>query len=297
MPPICPFGTHPVWNGDGYVCGGNPPPPIAVPQRSAELAQRPVGLPAAAAARRARGRTPAMDQRQDDLRRVHLPGGPTPCPPGFLPSRQGGPACIPAPRAPAPGAPTFGAADHSGYAELPTPTADVPPKFTPLPTLTPAPTPLPTLTGPVIRTPLIRTPTPIPTLTSRCVADQDADSGSDAEVHAADRPYAGRDAEGAGDRPYAGADRHREADAHGAVRSPGSPTTRRRRIPIAAAPASQGVRDDHRGEPTGSPLRSSQNRRRFDDRRRLDEQATGSGNWRAARSRAESPLAGSGFRY
>ena len=65
----------------------------------------------------------------------HLPGGPTPCPPGFLPSRQGGPACIPA-RNPVPGAtlapPIF-------RTPTPTPTLTLPPKFTPLPTLSPAP--------------------------------------------------------------------------------------------------------------------------------------------------------------
>ena len=70
-PPICPFGTHPVWNGAGYVCGGNPPPPIPCPNGQPNWRDgRWSCLPAAALC--CRRRDPAVDQRQDDLRRVPL---------------------------------------------------------------------------------------------------------------------------------------------------------------------------------------------------------------------------------
>ena len=159
-PPICPFGTHPVWNGDRYVCGGNPPPPIPCPNgqpnwRNGQwscLPPPPTQCP--------RGET----QQWIDGRLIcgvfRPPVGPTPCPFGFIPSRLGGPACIPA-RAPVP-TPTLA----PPIFRTPTPTLTLPPRLTPLPTLTPAPIPLPTLTGPVFRTPIIKTPTPTPTLTS-----------------------------------------------------------------------------------------------------------------------------------
>jgi len=181
-PPICPFGTHPVWSGAGYVCGGNPPPPIPCPNgqpnwRNGQWACLPPPP-----------RECPGDERPQWINGkmicggFHPPGGPTPCPPGFMPGRPGGPACIPV-RTPAPAAtlapPIFRTPTPTPTLTLPpkftplptltptpTPTLTLPPKFKPLPTLTPAPTPLPTLTGPVIRTPLIKTPTPTPTLTT-----------------------------------------------------------------------------------------------------------------------------------
>ena len=175
-PPICPFGTHPVWSGAGYVCGGNPPPPIPCPNgqpnwRNGQWACLPPPPPSCPI-----GETQQWINGKANCGVFRPPVGPTPCPPGFLPSRPGGPACIPA-RVPAP-TPTL--APPIFRTPTPTPTLTLPrltplptvrptpsptltlPRLTPLPTSTP--TPLPTLTGPVLRTPLIRTPTP--TLTS-----------------------------------------------------------------------------------------------------------------------------------
>jgi hypothetical protein len=125
-PPICPFGTHPVWNGAGYVCGGNPPPPIPCPNGQPNwhggqwscLPPPPPSCPP--------GQTPQWINGKLSCGVFHPPVGPAPCPPGFIPSHQGGPACIPA------------------HVPVPTPTPTLPhtplPKLTPLPGLTPTPT-------------------------------------------------------------------------------------------------------------------------------------------------------------
>ena len=192
-PPICPFGTHPVWNGAGYVCGGNPPPPIPCPNgqpnwrdgRWSCLPQPPTLCP--------RGETQQWINGRTICGVFRPPVGPTPCPPGFMPSRRGGPGCIPALvpvptptlappifRTPTPTltlapkltplptpTPTLTLAPKLTPLPTPTPTLTFPPRLTPRPTLTPTPTP--TFTGPILRTPLIKTPTPTPTLTSPIV--------------------------------------------------------------------------------------------------------------------------------
>ena len=177
-PPICPFGTHPVWNGAGYVCGGNPPPPP--PCRDGRpnwfngqwscLTPPPPSCPP--------GQTPQWNFGKLICGVARPPIGPGPCPPGFIPSRQGG-VCIPlripgptptlappiiklpTPTPTGPRPPILTPLPTLTLPPTPTPTGLRPPKLTPLPTLTP--TPLPTLTSPVIRTPLVRTPTPSPT--------------------------------------------------------------------------------------------------------------------------------------
>ena len=166
-PPICPFGTHPVWNGVGYVCGGNPPPPIPCPNgqsnwRNGQWSCLPPPPPSCP-----RDERPQWINGKLICGVLRLPVGPTPCPPGFMPSRQGWPACIPA-RAPVP-TPTLA----PPVFRTPTPTLTLPPRLTPLPTPTPTPTltllprrtplPTPTLTSPIIRVPIVRTPTPTPT--------------------------------------------------------------------------------------------------------------------------------------
>ena len=100
-PPICPFGTHPVWNGAGYVCGGNPPPPVPCPNgrpnwRNGQWSCLPPPPPSCP-----RGETQQWINGKLICGVFRLPVGPTPCPLGFIPSRQGGSACIPA-RAPVP---------------------------------------------------------------------------------------------------------------------------------------------------------------------------------------------------
>jgi hypothetical protein len=163
-PPICPFGTHPVWNGVGYVCGGNPPPPIPCPNGRSNwrngqwscLPPPPMACP--------RDETQQWVNGKPICGVFHPPVGPTACPSGFIPSRLGGPGCIPA-RRPVP-TPTLAPPIFKTPTPTPTltfrPTPLPTPKLTPLPTLTP--TPSPTLTFP--HTPLA-TPklTPLPTLT------------------------------------------------------------------------------------------------------------------------------------
>ena len=154
-PPICPFGTHPVWNGAGYVCGGNPPPPIPCPNgqpnwRNGQWSCLPPPPPSCPP-----GQTPQWINGKLNCGAFHPPIGPAPCPPGFIPSHQGGPTCIPA------------------HAPAPTPTLAPPiiktppgPKLTTLPTPTPTPTltlPHTPLPGPKLTT--LPTPTPTPTLT------------------------------------------------------------------------------------------------------------------------------------
>jgi hypothetical protein len=166
-PPICPFGTHPVWNGDRYVCGGNPPPPIPCPNgqpnwRSGQWLCLPPPPPSCP-----RGETQQWINGKVICGVFRLPVGPTPCPPGFIPSRQGGQACVPA-LVPVP-TPTLAPPIFRTPTPTPTPTPTLTfPRLTPLPTLTPTPTltlphsPLPT---PKL-TPLL-TPTPTPTVTPK----------------------------------------------------------------------------------------------------------------------------------
>ncbi len=175
-PPICPFGTHPVWNGFAYVCGGNPPPPPLCPDGRPTwkgglwscLRPPPPLCP------------PGQIQQWINGRMIcggfRPPVGPTPCPPGFVPSRAPGQACIPL-RTPGPiltpvplkpPLPTL----TPGRTPTPTPSLTLAPLKPPLPTLTPVVTPKPTpsLTLAPLKPPLptltpVITPTPTPTLT------------------------------------------------------------------------------------------------------------------------------------
>ena len=161
-PPICPYGTHPVWNGAGYVCGGNPPPPVPCPNgqpnwRNGQWSCLPPPPPSCP-----NGETRQWVNGKLICGVFHPPIGPTPCPPGFIPSHQGGPACIPT-HVPVP-TPTLAPPIFKTPTPTPTPTLTFPHTPLPTPKLTPTPTPTPTLTFPHTPLPTPKlTPTPTPT--------------------------------------------------------------------------------------------------------------------------------------
>ena len=165
-PPICPIGTHPVWNGARYVCGGNPPPPpLCRDGRSNWQNGRWSCLPTPPAICPI-GQTREWVNGKAICGGLRPPVGPTPCPPGFMPGRPGGPACIPL-RTPGPG-PTLAPPIFRPPTPTPTPTRPGPrPTLTTLPVLTPLPTPSPTPTRPGPRPTLTTLPivTPLPTPT------------------------------------------------------------------------------------------------------------------------------------
>ncbi len=96
LPPGCPIGAHPDWNGQGYVCVGDPPPPSNCGAGKPDwrdgrwtcVNPPPPRCPAGQIAKWAGDREVCGG--------VTLPGGPIHCPRTYVPSGPGGTVCAPA---------------------------------------------------------------------------------------------------------------------------------------------------------------------------------------------------------
>ena len=258
-------------------------PAPAVPRRSAELAQWPMVLPDAAAAVLPARPDAAVEFRQADLRRRAPADRTRPLPARIHPVASGRPCCIPL--------------------RIPGPTPTLAPPIIKLPTPTPTPEPRPPNPDAAADVDAAADADPHGAASAEADAAADVDSDAAADAAVAGRPRRRRaDSDADAEVRYAAADVDptpkftplivrtplvtpktplivhtappiviEKPMRAAAPRPPGPNKPAPAASSLRPAPACQGVRDSQRGEPIGSPLRLSKNRRRFDDRRRLGD--------------------------
>ena len=111
LPPGCPIGAHPVWTGDRYACGGDPPPPSPCANGKPVWRDGRWACVNPPAPRCPNGEVAQWADGREVCRVPRLPGGTIRCPQGYGPSGQGGTICAPlraGPPNPQPGAGSVG---------------------------------------------------------------------------------------------------------------------------------------------------------------------------------------------